>query len=103
MLDRRRFLALAASSASLGAGAPGDTMDDIAVRYVRLILAAGVHDPDYVDAYYGPAQWKEEAAKAKMPLAAIRREASALADRLADSKPASSDAAAALRRRYLLV
>jgi hypothetical protein len=78
-------------------------MDDIAVRYVRLILAAGVHDPDYVDAYYGPAQWKEEAAKAKMPLAAIRREASALADRLADSKPASSDAAAALRRRYLLV
>ena len=33
-------------------------MDTIAEQYVRLTLAVGQHDPDYVDAYYGPAEWK---------------------------------------------
>jgi hypothetical protein len=30
-------------------------MNDVAERYVRLVLALGQHDPDYVDAFYGPA------------------------------------------------
>ena len=29
-------------------------MRDLAERYVRLVLGIGHHDPDYVDAYYGP-------------------------------------------------
>ena len=29
-------------------------MNALAERYVRLVLALGQHDPDYVDAYYGP-------------------------------------------------
>jgi hypothetical protein len=33
-------------------------MDSIAEQYVRLTLAVGQHDPDYVDAYYGPPEWK---------------------------------------------
>lgn len=33
-------------------------MNTIAERYVRLVLAVGQHDADYVDAYYGPADWK---------------------------------------------
>ncbi|MBA3295715.1 MAG: hypothetical protein H0U19_02175, partial [Acidobacteria bacterium] len=33
-------------------------MNTIAERYVRLVLAVGQHDADYVDAYYGPAEWK---------------------------------------------
>ena len=34
-------------------------MDRVAESYVRLVLAVGQHDPDYVDAYYGPPAWKE--------------------------------------------
>jgi hypothetical protein len=36
-------------------------MQTIAEQYVRLILAVGLHDPDYVDSYYGPAAWKPAA------------------------------------------
>ena len=36
-------------------------MDPIAEEYVRLALALGKHDADYVDAYYGPPAWRAEA------------------------------------------
>ena len=35
-------------------------MNDAAERYVKLVLAMGEHDPDYVDAYYGPPEWRGE-------------------------------------------
>ena len=35
-------------------GGPPTMMNSIADRYVSLVLALGVHDADYVDAYYGP-------------------------------------------------
>ena len=34
-------------------------MNDAAERYVKLVLALGEHDPDYVDAYYGPPEWRD--------------------------------------------
>jgi len=36
-------------------------MDLIAESYVKLVLAVGRLDPDYVDAYYGPEAWRTEA------------------------------------------
>jgi hypothetical protein len=33
-------------------------MNDIAEQYVRLVLEIGIYKPDYVDAYYGPDEWK---------------------------------------------
>jgi hypothetical protein len=59
------------------AGLEADTMNigAIAERYVKLVLALGQHDPDYVDAYYGPDEWKSAAEKEKKPLDAIREEA----------------------------
>lgn len=51
------------------------TVDQLAEQYVRLVLALGQYDPDYVDAYYGPPEWKEKAAEEKKPLDAIREEA----------------------------
>lgn len=33
-------------------------MKTIAERYVKLVLKIGVYDADYVDAYYGPNEWK---------------------------------------------
>ena len=34
---------------------------DVAERYLKLVLAMGRHDASYVDAYYGPPAWQEEA------------------------------------------
>ncbi|MCI0606114.1 hypothetical protein L0156_24265 [bacterium] len=61
-------------------------LDSIAERYVRLVLAAGVHDEDYVDAYYGPKEWKEEAQKQKLPLTEIRDRAESVLKELSSLK-----------------
>ncbi|MEQ6167008.1 hypothetical protein AAOE16_07430 [Ekhidna sp. MALMAid0563] len=42
-------------------------MDDIAERYVKLMLEIGQYDSDFVDAYYGPEEWKPEAKKDTFP------------------------------------
>ena len=39
--------------------AENDSMNALAERYVKLVLALGQHDADYVDAYYGPAAMAE--------------------------------------------
>ena len=36
------------------------SLDDIANQYVKLGLEIGQYDKDFVDAYYGPQQWKPE-------------------------------------------
>ena len=40
----------------------------MAEHYVKLVLAVGQHDGDYVDAFYGPPEWRKEAEAAKKPL-----------------------------------
>ncbi|MDQ7049293.1 MAG: hypothetical protein Q9M92_07015 [Enterobacterales bacterium] len=45
--------------------------DEIAEQYVRLVLALGVHDSGYVDAYYGPQQWLKKAQQKKISLNSI--------------------------------
>jgi hypothetical protein len=66
-------------------------MNALAERYVRLVLALGQHDPDYVDANYGPAEWRTEAQHAKVPLAEIEAAATDLAGDLQAITPAPSE------------
>jgi hypothetical protein len=66
-------------------------MNALSERYVRLVLALGQHDPDYVDAYYGPAEWRTEAQHAKVPLAEIEAAATDLAGDLKAITPAPSE------------
>lgn len=76
-------------------------MDPIAQTYVHLVLAVGLHDPYYVDAYYGPAEWKAQVEAEKPPLLEIRKraiEAIAELDGLAVSE---ADALSELRRQSL--
>ena len=40
--------------------ARADSMNGIAERYAHLVLSLGQHDPDYVDAFYGPPEWKTQ-------------------------------------------
>lgn len=46
-------------------------MNRIAEDYVKLVLALGQHDTDYVDAYYGPPEWKTAAAASRQDLKTI--------------------------------
>ncbi|MEC4728649.1 hypothetical protein HWQ46_24305 [Shewanella sp. D64] len=55
-------------------------LDDIAHSYVRLVLAVGLHDPSYVDAYYGPESWQVECQKE--PLESLLRHVRTLLDRI---------------------
>ena len=50
-------LVLAAVPAFGAAASAATPLDRIARAYVRLTLEAGEREPEYVDAYYGPADW----------------------------------------------
>lgn len=81
-----------------------DPYKSVAEQYVKLVLAVGQHDADYVDAFYGPAEWRKEAEAAKKPLATIDAEAAAAEAALAKIafKPSGPDAELwTLRRQYL--
>jgi hypothetical protein len=75
------------------------SVNEIADAYVKLVLAMGQHDPDYVDAYYGPPEWKKQS-ETKKPLDAIALEATQLRDHLAKSST-PADEMERLRRAYL--
>ena len=74
-------------------------MSAIAESYVKLVLAVGQHDPNYVDAYYGPPAWKASADSVKLPLAEILRLSNVAIEQLGPT-PAGDDINA-LRNRYL--
>ncbi len=57
---------------------PPDPLQDGAERYVKLVLAVGLHDSDYVDAYYGPAEWRSQVQTEKPSLAEIDKRAEVL-------------------------
>ena len=77
-------------------------INSIAESYVKLVLAVGQHDADYVDAYYGPPEWRAEAEAKKRPLAEIRSEAETLIADLGTHPAAGGDELARLRHQYLL-
>jgi hypothetical protein len=76
-------------------------LDACAERYVKLVLALGRHDADYVDAYYGPPAWAEEAKATTVPLEELASRSAALVSELG-AAPVPSDALLAMRRNYLL-
>jgi hypothetical protein len=100
-----RMLALVFLASAIAVAAqpvPSTPMNTLAERYVKLVLAMGQHDADYVDAFYGPAEWKADAERRKLPL----RDIDAAAERLIADIPAPTDAdrrdeLATLRRGYL--
>ena len=85
----------APSSAQASATA---TLDAAGQRYVKLVLALGERDSDYVDAFYGPKEWREEARSARKSLEQIRTEADGV---LADVKKArTTEEQSQLRQSY---
>jgi len=75
-------------------------MNALAERYVKTVLALGQHDRDYVDAYYGPPEWKRDADASKIALDAIAAQARTLRGDLS-KVPAGPDEMGRLRHQYL--
>ena len=46
-------------------------VNEVSEQYVKLVLALGVHDSAYVDAYYGPKEWRQAANDKKISLESI--------------------------------
>jgi len=82
--------------------AESDAMSALAARYVRLVLDLGQHDADYVDAYYGPPEWRVEAEQAKRLLVDIDRDAADVLASLGTLTPLpGAGELVQLRHRYL--
>ena len=76
-------------------------LDPIAQHYVILGLQLGAHDPDYVDAYYGPDSLRDAATRDSASLVDIRTRAESLLTVLGDATPSYDDSLVAMRHRYL--
>ncbi len=72
---------------------------NIAESYVKLVLAVGRHDADYVDAYYGPPDWKIEADSASISLPEIEERARARIAEIGEKSDMSAVRRAFLRRQ----
>lgn len=99
------IMVLVVASCSTSSNSTPDTlpaMNRAAEHYVKLVLAMGEHDADYVDAFYGPAEWRTEAKKEAISLDEIRSRAGMLADELRTLRPPASERLVELRHNYLL-
>ena len=73
-----------------------------AEAYVHLSLEIGEHEPGYIDAYYGPAEWAAQAKAAKRPLPTLRADADALIARLQAIDGSALDALEMRRKHFLI-
>jgi hypothetical protein len=75
--------------------------DPLAERYVKLALALGEHDSDYVDAYFGPAEWRLAAHDNPQGLADIAQAAAELAATVRSIDITGADYLLELRQDYI--
>ena len=54
------------------------SLDDMAREYVALVLEIDAHESGYVDAYFGPPEWREAARKNPRERDELKREADRL-------------------------
>jgi hypothetical protein len=87
----------AAPPASAEASAK-QVLDAAGEYYARLVLALGERDSDYVDAYYGPPAWREDAKTARKSLEQIRSDATTVLAQVDKARP--GDEPSKLRKAY---
>ncbi len=76
-------------------------MDEIAESFVKLVLAVGQHDADYVDAYFGPEEWQREAKGSALTLNEIRERAVDALEALKSLEPVRDNNLDAARHRFM--
>lgn len=80
---------------------PAAQFDSFAERYVRLALALSVHDEHYVDAYFGPEEWREQAIAEAKSLETIIADASEAAAEIRAIDVAGEDYLVHVRQDFL--
>jgi hypothetical protein len=80
---------------------PSSNMNQVAERYVKLVLRVGQHDADYVDAYYGDTTWNPTGAP--VPLEALVTERKAINADLRPLKPATGPGGAAINDELVIL
>lgn len=76
-------------------------INDLSHRYIVLVLSVGHHDPDYVDAFFGPVHFREEADRRSLTLEQIETEAREALAELPSFTPVDKNSLEWLRHRYL--
>jgi hypothetical protein len=76
----------------------GAALTRLSETYIRLVLAVGKHDADYVDAYYGPESLRGE----ELTLEAIRKRGAGAIGELKTLSPTRMDDMLRLRHKYIL-
>jgi hypothetical protein len=77
------------------------TMKPLAEQYVKLVLAVGEHDANYVDAYYGPPQWRDQVKAEKAPLDSLQARATRLMQQVDAVDVIAAEELVRLRKSYL--
>jgi hypothetical protein len=81
------LLAGIAFASFTGCSREGKEIDTIAESYVKLTLEIALYDPDFVDAYYGPPEWKpaplDSGSAAEIPADELCRRSDELLQQLA--------------------
>jgi hypothetical protein len=99
-----KYLLLFILCASCATKAPIDVeaqMDPIAEQYVRLALSLGEHDDNYVDAYFGPEEWRDDAKQQALPLESIAAAADNLISELQALEMIGAENVVLLRQNFL--
>ncbi|HYD89327.1 MAG TPA: hypothetical protein VEA80_17745 [Vitreimonas sp.] len=93
------MLALALAACAPRPAAPD--LNPLAERYVRLALEIGAHEEGYIDAYYGPPEWKTEAESSPRSTAELKQLADGLLAEINGALEQARDAAVQRRARTL--
>ena len=94
-------IAFAMLLAAPAAAQPADSLDAVARDYVRTMLEIGARDDGFVDAYYGPPEWRTEAAANPRSLPDLAGAVDAL-ERRAEAITVAQDTPEARRRAFLM-
>lgn len=88
-------------------GGGGDPLDAVAADFVKMTLQIGQYDAGYVDAYYGPAAWREPFATTRpakeIPLPDLTARAERMATTIQKRLTSAVDEMTRRRARFLLV
>ncbi len=102
-MKRLAILVALLLAACVSAGPARESLDSIARDYVKLQLAIGEKEEGYIDAYYGPPEWRAEAKLgASATPASLAQRAGVLAVRLRSLADGRLDPMERRRRDFLL-
>ena len=95
------FFTFFAFSCSSGSQSTEPTLDSVAEEYVKLVLVIGDYDKDFVDAYYGPEEWKPTEYKDQLPFEELKWQTISLLDKLETLGNQNIDSLQLLRLKFM--